>query len=438
MHPTPERYLTGLLLCAITSCAHGHVPFTGPLPEGVALDLAGDIYLSKEGTLRLALVRPCRMTAQGDDARPTTMECDALHRNPIKVVADTPWGSSITGSWMSSSMLEFKIDWKRESISSADSLAAAWNISGAHWTPTKNETQLMQTLSGTLPAADAPASVTLVATDKQPPSASQPTRIVGAPRAPALDASWVIVGDKFHPGENAQALVHVFNYGSATAVGVEARFRSSLSFVHGLTLQLGDIAPGGSGEGKLPITVPASASIASTMVVVTVSDKDGHQADMMSRSVATTPSNELECALIGRPARPSLISGGQPVSLECRRGGMKATAANVNLISGNNTTSTKLYNLVVSNEGSMLRFDFDAPLGVVRGEWVVLEVDALNGPQVVARTKLEVKEALCSFGKVTTQQYKAAINSQQLHMKTRGLTRQEAELNAAEWTYCLP
>lgn len=147
-----RAFCLAIVLLGAAACTRGRFgaqPFVGELPGDTALDLHGRFALTRRGDVMLYLARPCVMVeAITPTRRYVGTACDRARRDAIRVVATTPWGTSVAARWRDAYTLVFRVDWERSAaeLRCADTSGIAarpWQVSGARWTPSAEEAARM-------------------------------------------------------------------------------------------------------------------------------------------------------------------------------------------------------------------------------------------------------------------------------------------------------
>lgn len=418
-------------MVAAASCATAppRLPFTGVLPEKISVDMAGEFTISPNGTLVLALARPCSQAVYG------AFQCTHTSLDLIKVVAHTPWNQDLIGTWRDASHLEFEVDWRATAIdpladNAAQMAARPWLISGGQWTPTPTEVAAILEFIGN--ATDTEVEV-----------------IRGGP-APKLEVSSSIADDVLHTGDQSTLIVRIANHGAGAAYRVVVTTRSSIEALHGLRLSFGAIDPGAYKDRTLRVTVPTSETAPDTLLVLTVSEANGFMPDNVSRRMSIKPSIVapllgVQCTIPGRSTAKLEFNAGQQLSLRCAVGN-KGTAIAQSVDLDVSISGTALFHSAPRAIAAAEHAMFDAPITIPRdapvGSTIEIAIAARDQPSSrSARTVLSGvvrKQRLCTPGQLTREQYRKRIEDLRKAKDAGALSQPEFDGYDAELLACLP
>jgi hypothetical protein len=247
--------------------------------------MAGTFTLSPDGKLVLALARGCTcIRIMRDEGRAwfSEVSCDRAWLTAVHVVALTPWGDEIRGTWNHSKRITFHVDWQKTNPDpTADDVSAVaarpWMISGTRWTPTSAEAKRIHKLIE---------------------DATETAMVRGGP-APTLEVTTLGVADGvLHAGGESTLVVRIVNRGPGTAYRVVATTRSSVATLHGLRLAFGVIEPGVEKIRRLRVTVPDSETTPDAMLVLMLAEANGVTPPNISRRIpiAVPPGKRKVCS----------------------------------------------------------------------------------------------------------------------------------------------
>jgi hypothetical protein len=410
-------------------------PFSGTLPASTELDLAGTFTLSPAGELRLALNRPCTGTRVGIGGPAERPSCERDTLDLIHVVARTPWGQDIVGTWDGPALVAFRIDWTGTGIDPlADDTAAVlsrpWQISGTQWTPTADEAAALLKHLGEVTGTE--------------------TELVRGGAAPSLEvAALEVDGGALRRGEPATLVVRIANRGPGTAYRVVATTRSSIEALHGRRLSFGAIQPGADKVRTLPVTLPGSETARDTMLVLVLSEGNGAAPDNASRRISIEPSTgapalALRCAILGYQAPRPYLDAGQNVTVRCvveNTGNADARQVSLDAAIGAAAQGHSPPHAVPAAGRATL----DVAIAVPRG----LPIQAPIEIAITARDRASSRSAratvagvvrkprLCEPGKLTRAQYQAKVTELRVAVTAGDLTQAQFDRYDAELVACL-
>lgn len=425
----------GFGACATPAGAGQHS--TGALPQSAQLDIRGRFTLSPDGTLHLALAKPCgTAVSQRPDPRfeGQIILCDRRRLDAIKVVARTPWQQEVQGTWKDPAHLVFMIDWKIGGFDPlgerGEALASAeWNVSGAKWRPTSAEATEILRLVG-----DATGTET--------------TLVAGGP-PPSLEATVQIDGGTLRVGDAGTLTAQITNRGSGTAYRVVATLRSSIEGVQGQRLSFGAIKPGASKQRQLKIAVPPGEASPDTMLVLVVTEGNGAATPNVSRRVPIAPSTATpvlaaRCAIAGHPAPRPDLEAGQRFRLRCEvdnRGDAEAKAVELEAsIGGGPPIRTRTQPITAGGHG-VLDLPFLVPRELAVDAPVEIAITARDLPSSrsvrITLDGVVRKPKICVAGKLTTAQYRAKLAELRSAVAAGDLTQAQFDRYDAELVTCL-
>jgi len=428
-----------VVACALAAMACAAPPraqlFAGTLPDGTELDLAGTLALSPTGELRLALNRPCKETRVGIDGPGGRPSCDRETLDRIHVVARTPWGQDVVGSWDGPALIAFRIDWTATGVDPLGDdtpalLSRVWLISGTQWTPTADEAAALLRHIGE-------------ATGTEP-------ELVRGGEAPHLEVgTFEVEGGSLHLGEPATLVVRIVNRGAGTAYRVVATTRSSIEALHGRRLSFGAIRPGADKVRKLQVTLPASETAHDTMLVLVVSEGNGAAPSNASHRIpievsTAAPVLALRCAIAGYLAPRPSVDAGQNLTVRCvveNTGNAEARQVIVDAAIGDAAQGHAPPQAVPAAGHAT----FNVAIAVPRG----LPIHAPVEIAITARDRASSRSAratvagvvrkpqLCEPGKLTRAQYQAKITELRAAVTAGDLTQAQLDRYDAELVACL-
>lgn len=411
-------------------------PFTGTAPRDVRLDMTGTFRVAPGGDVELALAKPC-IVERDVKSSATLMQakCGSQTLSAIEVVAHTPWGQDVPGTWIDAGHVAFHIDWKAVELDPLAEDAAAmvqrpWTVSGTTWTPT---------------AAEAAAVLQQIgrATETETDLARG-----GAP--PKLEVSkFEVEGDALHVGDANTLVVTIANRGAGPAYRVVAMLRSSVAALHGKRLSFGLIKPGAEKVRRLTVTLPDAEAAKDTMLVLAITEGNGAAPANVNHRVAIAPSTAspvlaVQCTGVDKkPVRPDLDAG-QTFKLRCTINNTgNADARRVELevaVAGGKPSRSAPVAVTASGH-----FAFDVPVLVPRS----LPIDAPVEIAITVRdrdsgrsartsfTGVVRKPKLCTPGQLTQAQYQAKIADLRAALSAQALTQEEFDRYDAELINCL-
>ena len=414
----------------------GSKPFTGQLPKDARLDMAGTFRVAPDGEVQLALAKPC-VVVRDVKSSATLMQakCGNQTLSAISVVAHTPWGQDVTGTWADAGHVGFRVDWKSVELDPLSDDAAAtmqkpWTVSGTTWTPT---------------AADAAAML------KQIGVASETeTDLVRGGAAPKLEVSkFEVEGDALHVGDPNTLVVAIANRGTGAAYRVVATLRSSVAALHGKRVSFGLIKPGAEKVRRLQVTLPDGEAAHDTMLVLAVTEGNGVAPANVNHRVTIAPSTAAPVLAVQctsgekKVARPDLDAG-QTFKLRCtinNTGNADARRAELEVaVAGGKPSRSAPVAVAASGH-----FAFDVPVLVPRS----LPIDAPVEIAITVRdrdsgrsartsiTGVVRKPKLCTPGQLTQAQYQAKIADLKAALSAQALTQEEYDRYDAELVNCL-
>jgi hypothetical protein len=428
--------VTACVVCSSTGClppAKGQ-PYTGPLPTEVHLDMSGTFRFTPDGELRLALANACTLEVRGKQ-RIKDVICPSGVLETIAVIARTPWDSEIRGTWTDASHLSFQADWKQAKLDpladDAPSLAARpWSISGAQWRPTADESALILARIG-----DA--------------TGTEVALVQGGP-APNLEVtSFEIQGDVFHAGTPGALLVKIANRGSGIAYRVVATTRSSIDGLHGHRLSFGAIKPGADKTRSIELTVPVTEAARDTMLVLAVTEGNGHAPPNVSQRVVIAPFLgapvlSMRCGVADRDVTRPDLDAGKPVILRCNvnnAGNAAAQQVELEVTVGGSVAGRSAPKSIAMSA----RVALDVLVTVPR----TLPIDALVEMAITARDRPSGRTAraavvgvvrrpkLCMPGQLTRAEYQDKVADLRTALSAKALTQAEFDRYDAELVSCL-
>lgn len=435
-------FLSVAFLFIVAACAHTvHLPpqpFTGALPPGTHVDLAGTFTLTATGDLSLALAAPCEMRARSLEGGTTDASCDRAHLNTIAVVADLPWHQQTRGLWIDASHLVFRADWKATDIdpiadNAMTAAARPWPISGATWTPSAAEAAQIVNVIGT-------------ATDTQPDVAH------GGPPPQLEVTSFEIADGALRAGGQATLVVTIANRGAGPAYRVAASTRSSLASLHDRRLSFGLIRAGGEKTRQLPLSVPSDETSPDTMLVLVLSEANGvvprnvsHRVAIVAESAPapTTGPLAVHCSLPTHGAARPEVSAGDTVTLHCvlDNTSSAATQIAIDVTVGSGATVHAPLHAVAAGGHT----DVDVPVTIPRDAALDATVElAVNAHdrkgKLTAHTSVVSavrKRKLCAPGELTREQYRAKMNELRAAVAAGDMTQAQLDRYDAELVTCL-
>src|SRR5262245_7799066 len=142
-----SAFLIVALGYVVTACVPpaGSRPFTGTLPKNAQLDMAGTFRVAADGEVQLALAKPCVVLRDvKTSASLVEAKCGVATLGAISVVARTPWGQEVAGTWVDAGHIAFRLDWKTVELDplADDAMAVVqkpWLVSGTTWMPSAAE-----------------------------------------------------------------------------------------------------------------------------------------------------------------------------------------------------------------------------------------------------------------------------------------------------------
>jgi hypothetical protein len=409
--------------------------FAGTLPDGTELDLAGTFALSPAGELRLALNRPCMETRVSIDGPAGRPRCDREELDRIRVVARTPWGQDVVGSWDGPALIAFRIDWTATGVDPLGDdtpamLSRVWLISGTQWTPTADEAAALLKHLGDATGTE--------------------TELVRGGAAPRLEvAALEVDGGSLHLGEPATLVVRIINRGAGTAYRVVATTRSSIEALHSKRLSFGAIGPGADKVRKLQVTLPASETAHDTMLVLVVSEGNDAAPSNASRRIpieasTAAPTLALRCAILGYQAPRPFVDAGQNLTVRCEvenTGNAEAREVSLDAAIGDAAQAHSPPHAVPAAGHATI----DVAIAVPRG----LPIHAPVEIAITARDRASSRSAratvagvvrkprLCEPGKLTRAQYQAKITELRAAVTAGDLTQAQFDRYDAELVACL-
>jgi hypothetical protein len=432
---------TFALCCVLVAAACTPAPagpsFAGSLPPSTELDLAGTFKLSPEGELRLALARPCT-TSRGSVNGPGESHCDRATLDGIRVIAHTPWGQDIAGTWNGPAYVAFRIDWAAAAAAGidplADDAAAAvarpWRVSGTQWTPTAGEAAAMLQHIGE--------------------AAGIETELVRGGAAPSLEvAALEVDGGVLHAGEPATLVVRIANRGPGTAYRVVATTRSSIEALHGRRLLFGAIKPGTDKVRKLQVTLPASETAHDTMLVLALSEGNGAAPRNASRRILIEPSTAapvlaVRCAIVGHEAARPDLDAGQNLMVRCQvenTGNAEAKQVNLDAAIGDASQGHSAPQPVPAAGRATIDVAITVPRGLPINAPVEIAITARDGASSRSARASVVgvvrKPRLCEPGQLTRAQYQDKIADLRASVTAGDITQAQFDRYDAELVACL-
>jgi hypothetical protein len=179
------------------------------------------------------------------------------------LVLATPWGATATARPGGDGVAVFAVEWAAASAVPKAQLAAGWRITSgkaaASWSPDVEQL----------------AKVIAAARDR--------VLVGGTPAqlSPTLDAKGLEIGG------SGQLVVTVKNGGGSTATAVEAKTRSSIAALHGLTFSLGTIQPGATASLGRAVSLGTDIVDDSATVLLVVTDGSGASVELTKKLVLT-------------------------------------------------------------------------------------------------------------------------------------------------------
>lgn len=175
----------------------------------------------------------------------------------------TPWGATVTARPGGDGMALFAVDWAAAGAVPAAQLASGWRITSgkaaATWAPD----------------VEALAKVIAAARERVVIGGS-PAQLSGSMDAKGLEI-----------GGTGELVITVKNGGGSTATRVEAKTRSSVAALHGLTFALGTIQPGATASLGRAVSLGADIVDDAATVLVTVTDASGGSIEMTKKLALT-------------------------------------------------------------------------------------------------------------------------------------------------------
>jgi uncharacterized repeat protein (TIGR01451 family) len=404
-------------------------PFVGVLPEDVELNMAGTVTLLPDGTLHLALSKPCIMKVRSTQvANP----CDREHFDSVRVVAHTPWNRDARGKWDGPAHIAFAPDWKATGLDPlGDAATAAWDISGAKWMPSGAEAELMLKLVGD-------------ATDTE-------TELAQGGPPPALEVtSFEIEGNTLHTGDPSTLVVRIANRGTGTAYRVTATTRSSIAVLHGRRLSFGAIKPGADKVRKLNLTIPPSETGPDTMLVLVLSEGNGVVPANVSRRIPLAPSVAapmlaVRCSIVGHSTERHLdLDAGQELGLRCavkNTGTAAATQVRVEASIAGGVPTVSASRAVATGGDAVFDLAMTVPRELPIDAPVEIAITARDGPSSRSARAAVVgvvrKPRLCVAGQLTLAQYRAKLADLRAAVASSELTQAQFDKYDAELVTCL-
>jgi hypothetical protein len=424
-------------LCAVAACARwDSKPYAGTLPKNTYLDMAGAFSLLPSGELRLVLAKPCTMEHQpAGGTRVVTTNCGRTRLDEIQIVAHTPWGQEVPGTWIDPASIAFRPDWKVEGfdplVSDARLIAErAWDVSGAQWKPTDADVARLLQLIGAATGTE--------------------TDVVRGGPPPSLEVTaFEVEGQTLRAGEASALVVRIANHGKGTAYRVVATTRSSIEALHDRRLSFGAIKPGEDKVRTLQVKLPASATEHDTMLVLAVSEANGADPRNVSHRFAIAPSTAapalaVECTVQdNKPERPELEPG-QRLMLRCRvddTGNADAKQVELEIsVAGGPPARSPPQAIAASGHQA-----FDVSVTVPRNLPINAPVEiaitardrASSRSTRMAITGVVRKPRLCEPGQLTRAQYQAKIAELRAAVAAGDITQAQFDRYDAELVACL-
>ena len=406
------------------------VPFTGTLPRGSHLDMRGKLSLTQEGQLVLALDQPCTAAA----AEGPQEVCDMPRLQAITVIAATPWGRAIRGTWTDASHVRFAVDWKHDGVDPlapdvAIVVARPWQISGVQWTPNQQEARQILSLSATRNDPDT--------ADDGPNQDSEHSN---------LEVGFEVVGGTLQAGGDTTIVVRVANHGVDVAQGVVATTRSSIDALHDQRLDFGSIDPASEDVRRFHVAVPATEVAPDTMILLLVSEAGGSAPRKVKRRVSIAPAKPVlsaQCSIVGKTAGRVEVDAGETVTVRCvvENTGTAAAKVELNTVFTGGVASRAPTREVPVGGRAQIDVQVTVPRDLPIGATADLLVSAQDRPSSsVARTKLAMvrKPKLCTPGQLTRAQYKTKLAGLRTGVANGILTQAQFDRYDAELLACLP
>jgi hypothetical protein len=411
-------------------------PFAGRLPPGAELDMTGTFKLSPDGELRLALATPCKTErAKGVDGTSAEVNCGRDALDKIRIVAHTPWGQDIPGTWNGPAYVAFKVDWSATGLDPLANDAAAlvarpWTVSGTQWIP-------------------APAEAATILKRIGDATGTEPELVRGGP-APSLEVTaFEVEGGALHLGDPATLVVKIANRGPGTAYRVVATTRSSIDALHGRRLSFGAIKPGTDKIRKLLVTVSASETERDTMLVLGLSEGNGFAPRNVSHRIAiepstATPALAMRCSIVDHDAPRPDLDAGQYLMLRClvdNTGNAEAQKVALEATIGGGAAGKSLPRPVPAAGRATMDVAITVPRDLPMGTPVEIAINARDrvSTRSARATLVGVvrKPRLCQPGQLTRAQYQAKITELRAAVTAGDLTQAQFDKYDAELVACL-